>query len=166
MMKTSLSKHEKMMASKSWRMANASNSREEQNLQKEKQRLMKQYEAETCQLKAAQNRFENQYRKKSTTEKKTSLVLPPLQEKNSHPLKGQDGRKGSCGNSVSLPSLPRSADSFSVIAAVPRPRSVSVSSEADSHSASLIVSDSHKGIASTQHHRRSKSYAGLPNVIK
>ena len=51
MMKTSLSKHEKMMASKSWRMANASNSREEQNLQKEKQRLMKQYEAETCQLK-------------------------------------------------------------------------------------------------------------------
>lgn len=69
MMKTSLSKHEKMMASKSWRMANASNSREEQNLQKEKQRLMKQYEAETCQLKAAQNRFENQYRKKKYNRK-------------------------------------------------------------------------------------------------
>lgn len=163
-MKTSLSKNEKMMASKSWRKANAHNSREEHNLQREKQRLMKQFEAETCQLRAAQNRFENQYRKKSTTERKTTLVLPPLQDKNSH-LKEKDGGKGSGWSSVSLPSLPRLTDSFSVIA-VQRRRSVSVGDEADDHSASSIASDSREGTACTQHRRRSKSYAGPPNVMK
>ena len=47
-----------MLASSSWRRANAYNSREEQSLQKEKHRLLKQFEAETGQLRAAQNRFE------------------------------------------------------------------------------------------------------------
>lgn len=164
MMKTALSKEEKMMASVSWKRANAHNSREEQNLQKEKQRLMRQFEAETCQLRAAQNRFEMQYRKTSTTERKTSLVLPPLREEDSSRLellKRRDEKRGSIGTSVSLPSLPRLTNSSFVITGA-RPRSISVSSAADTHSVASTARDSHKETAAVQHRRR-KSYAGLPN---
>lgn len=77
-MKTSA--EEKLKASKSWRKANAYNTREDFHLQKEICRLDRQVEREICQLRAAQNRFNLHYRKKSNPEKKLPVVLPPVQE--------------------------------------------------------------------------------------
>lgn len=152
-MENALSKEEKMLASSSWRRANAHNSREEQNLQKEKLRLLKQFEAETCQLKAAQNRFEQQYK----SGRKTSLVLPPVHEEVSGRLqqsKRSGERRGSIGSSTSLPSLPRLADSLSTRASYDtRIRSISVGSV-----------DSRTDVAeqtAIKPRRRTKSYAGL-----
>ena len=78
-MKTS--QEEKLKASSSWRRANANNSREKLGLQKEIGRLDRQFEREICQLKAAQNRFQLQYRRMSTPGKKSPLVLPPVKER-------------------------------------------------------------------------------------
>lgn len=165
MMKTSLSKEEKMLASSSWRRANAHNSREEQSLQKEKRRLLRQFEAETCQLKAAQNRFELQYK----TGRKTSFTLPPLREESSSRLrlpKRSGERRDSIGSSKSLPSLPSLEDSLSTVAASDtRLRSRSVSSAADSHSAEAgnncnVVAEQ----TDIKYRRRTKSYAGFSNA--
>lgn len=164
MMKTSLSKQKKMLASSSWRSANANNTREEQNLQKEKRRLLKQFRAETCQLKAAQTRFELQYRKTSTTETKTSLVLPPLHEKGRGQfLKTSDEMKSSIEKSLS--SLPRLADSLSTETGTILTRSVS--SAAGFHPTAAEATcrtDADEETATKCQRRRSKSYAGLPNV--
>ena len=164
-MKTSLSKEEKMLASSSWRRANAYNSREEQSLEKEKRRLLKQFEAETGQLKAAQNRFELQYK----TGRKTSFTLPPLREESSARLrlpKRSVERRDSLGSSKSLPSLPSLEDSLSTVAASDtRLRSRSVSSVADSHHAGA-VNDRNDVAEQTgiTYRRRTKSYSGFPNT--
>lgn len=165
MMKTSLSKEEKMLASASWRRANADNSREEQSLQKEKRRLLKQFEAETGQLKAARNRFELQYK----AGRKTSFTLPPLRDESSARLrlpKRSVERRDSFGSSKSLPSLPSSEDSLSTVAASDtRLRSRSISSAADSHSAGAVNNrnDVTEKIVVT-YRRRTQSYAGFPNT--
>lgn len=166
MMKTSLSKEEKMLASSSWRRANAYNSREEQSLQKEKHRLLKQFEAQTGQLKAAQNRFELQYK----TGRKTSCTLPPLREESNARLrlpKRSVERRDSFGSSKSLPSLPSLEDSLSTAAAsdLTRLRSRSVSSAADFHPAG--GAHDHDDVAdktSFSYRRRAKSYAEFPNT--
>ena len=165
MMKTSLSKEEKMLASSSMRKANAYNSREEQSLQKEKRRLLRQFEAETGQLKAAQNRFELQYK----TGRKTSFTLPPLQEESSTRLrlpKRSSERRDSLGSSKSLPSLPSLEDSLSTVAVSDtRSRSRSVSSVADSHHARAVYDRNNVAEKTdTTCRRRTKSYAGFPNT--
>ena len=154
-----------MLASTSWRRANAYNSREEQSLQKEKRRLLKQFEAETGQLKAAQNRFELQYR----TGRKTSFTLPPLREESSArsrlPERSVE-RRDSLGTSKSLPSLPSLVDSLSTGATSDtRLRSRSVSSVADSHFAGSVnnCNDVAEKTGKT-YRRRTKSYAGFPNT--
>lgn len=153
-MENALSKEEKLLASSSWRRANAHNSREEQNLQKEKLRLLKQFEAETYQLKAAQNRFEMQYK----SGRKTSLVLPPVHEEGSGRLqqsKRSGQKRGSIGSSKSLPSLPRLADSLSTGAGNDtRIRSISVAGSVDSRT---DVAEQ----TGLKPRRRTKSYAGL-----
>lgn len=165
MMKTSISKEEKMLASSSWRRAKAYNSREQQSLQKEKHRLLKQFEAETGQLKAAQNRFELQYK----TGRKTSITLPPLREESSARLrlpKRSVERRDSLGSSKSLPSLPSLEDSLSTEAASDtRLRSRSVSSAADFHPAGRV--NNHDDVAEKTgftNRRRTKSHAGFPNT--
>ena len=152
MMETALSKEEKMLASSSWRRANAHNSREEQNLQKEKRRLSRQFEAEACQLKAAQNRFEQQYK----TARKTSLVLPPVHEELSNARLELSKRSAEEKVSKSLPSLPRLADSvFTVRDSDTRTRSTSVISATD------VAEQTDK-----KYRRRTKSYAGLSNLTR
>ena len=166
MMKTSLSKEEKLiLASSSWRRANAYNSREEQSLQKEKHRLLKQFEAETGQLKAAQNRFELQYK----TARKTSVTLPPLREESSARLrlpKRSVERRDSFGSSKSLPSLPSLEDSLSTGTATDtRLRSRSVNSTADFHPAGRVNNHDDMAVKTGfTYRRRSKSYAGFPNT--
>ena len=154
-----------MLASTSWRRANAYNSREEQSLQKEKRRLLKQFEAETGQLKAAQNRFELQHR----TGRKTSFTLPPLREESSArsrlPKRSVE-RTDSLGTSKSLPSLPSLEDSLSTVATRDtRLRSRSVSSVTDSHTAGAVnnCNDMAKK-TDIIHRRRTKSYAGFPST--
>ena len=154
-----------MLASSSWRRANAYNSREEQSLQKEKRRLLKQFEAETGQLKAAQNRFELQYK----TGRKTSFTLPPLREESSARLRLPNRsveRRDSIGSSKSLPSLPSLEDSLSKVAASDtRIRSRSVSSAADFHTTGAVnyPNDVAEKTGRT-YRRRTKSYAGSPNT--
>ena len=154
-----------MLASSSWRRANAYNSREEQGLQKEKHRLLKQFEAETGQLRAAQNRFELQYK----TGRKTSITLPPLREESSTRLrlpKRSLERRDSLGSSKSLPSLPSLEDSLSTaVASDTRLRSKSVSSAADFHPAAGV--NNHDDVAEKigfTYRRRTKSYAGYPKT--
>lgn len=150
MMETALSKEEKMLASSSWKRANAHNSREEQNLQKEKRRLLRQFEAEVCQLKAAQNRFEQQYK----TARKTSLVLPPVHEELSNARLETSRRSAEKKVSTSLPSLPRLADSRSSVRDDDtRTRSTSVISATD------VAEQTDR-----KYRRRTKSYAGLSNI--
>lgn len=147
-----------MLASSSWKRANAHNSREEQNLQKEKRRLLRQFEADSCQLKAAQNRFELQYK----TGRKTSLVLPPLHEGGRGQLelstRSSEKRRGSIGSSKSLPSLPRLVDSLSTGAG----------SDAGIRCSSVISAvDSRTDVpeqTAVKNRRRSKSYAGFSNI--
>lgn len=171
-MKTSAGREEKLMASSSWRRANAHNSREEQNLQKEKCRLERQFEREICQLKAAKNRFELQRRKNSTTEprRKTSVVLPPVHEERD--IGGEESDKflkmpRDRRMSRSLTSLPPlTAD---VLAAAgnsnvgTRKRSKSVNSAASEPIPLNKLGDGTGETDGDKHaeHRRSKSYSGL-----
>ena len=76
MKKTSLER--KLKASSRCKEVKAFNYREQFSLHREICRLDRQVEREICKLKAAQNRFELQYRKK--IERKSSVVLPPLRE--------------------------------------------------------------------------------------
>ena len=167
------STEEKLLASKSWRRAKAHNSREELNLQKEKCRLERQVGREICQIKAAQNRFERQYyrtnsaieRKHSTTEKKRSLVLPPVKEGNDEndrlPMFPRDRRM-----SKSLDSFPPLAKdplslTWSLTGAVKRTTSV-ISASSSDQALSSISGDSPNAVKAVIH-RRTRSFAGMPS---
>ena len=156
------------MASKSWRRANAHNSRSEQSLQKEKCRLERQFEREISQLRAAQNRFELQYKKNSTTERKTSLVLPPVHEggdigadeNNNLPKRPRERRM-----SRSLDCLPPIAvDSMSegTFKTSTRGRSVSLNNAPGDLALSTCKSD--KPFAAKEVPCRRRSYAGMSST--
>ena len=125
------SQEEKLKASSSWKRANAHNSRVKLGLQKEIGRLDRQFEREICQLKAAQNRFELQYRRMSTPGKKSPLVLPPVKERDiSHEESNtllKVPKERSLSNSLTyLPPLPAESLYASTLKGVTRARSISV----------------------------------------
>lgn len=130
-MKTS--QEEKLKASRSWRRANAHNSREKLGLQKEIGRLDRQFEREICQLKAAQNRFQLQYRRMSTPGKKSPLVLPPVKERDmsreeSDALLKVPKERGLSNSLTYLPPLTVESLSSSTLNVGTRARSISVDS--------------------------------------
>ena len=164
-MKTSA--EEKLMASRNWRRASAHNSRVEQSLQKEKCRLERQFDRDICQLKAAQNRFELQYRKTSTTERKTSLVLPPVHEdkdigleENNELLKKASRVRRMSKSLDSLPPLTSDSLTASKFNVGTRRRSSSVNS-AQSDPVITFKSDITGETGTKDAPRRRISYAGL-----
>ena len=102
-------------------------------MEKEMSRLDRQFEREICQLKAAQNRFELQYRRMPTPGKKSPLVLPPVNERDisreeSEALLKVPTERHLSNSLTSLPPLATDSFSTSSLSGVRRGRSVSVDS--------------------------------------
>ena len=147
------SQEEKLKASSSWKRANAHNSRVKLGLQKEICRLDRQFEREICQLKAAQNRFEQHYRRMSTPGKKSPLVLPPVKEMDiSHEESNallKVPKERSLSNSLTyLPPLPAESLYTSTLKGVTRARSISVDSVPRPKSDGAVAKDDTKRRAS------------------
>ena len=125
-----ISLEHKLKASSRCKDVQAVNCREQFSLHREICRLDRQVEREICKLKAAQNRFELQCRKK--VERKSSVVLPSLQEGRDESVKKGNGflkRPTERLLSKSLTSLPplvsdTSISSFSIGNASENPYSV------------------------------------------
>lgn len=98
----------RVLGSKAIRKAGTANTREDQNLEKERLRLRRQYQTQADQLKAEQNRFAYQQKRASRAkaiERKTSLTLAPVTTEKTRDVGLSDAKAEQRHRTKSLPLL-------------------------------------------------------------